>query len=172
MSDKVNEFVKKLNERSYLQGVKVPLLDGFKLVNNPNSIFTAVNEKYYVEQFLTDGIIKESFEEHIEKVIADTKKTMKESKLEDVDDSINFLEDYKTDYFDFKVYIQDIKARERIIRQFNLYFMDKDTNAFIEVTVCSPPYDMKDIDFVKGELTKNMTNSMHELMDHIIKDTK
>ena len=172
MSDKTNEFVKKLNERSYLQGIKVPLLDGFKLVNNPNSIFTAANDKYYLEQFLTDGIIKESFEEHIKKVIADTKQTMKESKLEDIDNSINFLEDYKTDYFDFKVYIQDIKSKERIIRQFNLYFMDKDTNAFLEVTVSSPPYDIKDIDFVKGELTTNLTNSMHELMDHIIKDTK
>lgn len=172
MNDKTNEFVKKLNEKSYLQNIKVPILNGFTIVDNPNSIFTAVNDKNYIEQFLTDGIINESFEKHIEKVIEDTKKTMNDSNLEDVDKSFNFIEDYKNDYFDFKVYTQDIKITERIIRQFNIYFMDKDTEAFFEVTLCSAPYDIKDIDFVNGELTTNMKNTIHDLMNHIKKDTK
>ena len=171
MNDKINNFVNALNGKSFLQGIKVPLLDGFKLVNNPNAIFTAVNDKYYMEQFLTDGIIKDDFETHINKVIEDTKNTMKESKLEDIDNSFKFIEDYKNQYFDFKIYTQDNKINGRMIRQFNVYFMDKDTNAFLQISVSSPPYATKDIEFVEGELTKNLTESIHNLLDKVKKET-
>ena len=69
MNNKVDEFVKNLNKNSFLQDIKVPVLDGFNFVNNPNTVFTAVNDKFYMEQFLTDGIIEENFEEHLNKVL-------------------------------------------------------------------------------------------------------
>ena len=172
MNNKVDEFVKNLNKNSFLQDIKVPVLDGFNFVNNPNTVFTAVNDKFYMEQFLTDGIIEENFEEHLNKVLEDTKNTMKESKLEDVDNSINFLEDYKNDYFTFKVYTQDAILDNKIIRQFNMFFMDKDTKAFFQVSLSAPPYDIKEKNFVNGELTTNMTNTIHGLMDNIKKETK
>jgi len=169
MNNKINTFVNELNKTEFLKNIKVPILDGFTVIDNPNTVFTAVNEDNYIEQFLTDGVIKEEFETHIKNVIEDTKNTMREAELEDVDKSINYVKDYKNNYFDFKVYTQDNILNNNLIRQFNIYFMDSDTNAFFQVSLSSAPFVIEKKDYVQEDLTSSMLMTINNLMDHITK---
>ena len=169
MNDKINDLVAKLNENEFLSNVKVPILDGFTQIQNPNTLFTATNEDNYIEQFLSDGIINEDLDTHINNVIEDTKSAMKEAGIEEVDNSIKFLKNYKNNYFDFKVYTQDIILNNRIIRQFNVYFIDKDTNAFYQVSLSTGPYELDKKQYVQEDLSSNMIMTINNLMDHITK---
>ena len=169
MADKINEFVKELNQNEFLKNIKVPILDGFTIIDNPNTLFTAVNEDNFIEQFLTDGIIEEDFETHIKRVIEDTKKTMKEANLENIENSIVFLKNYKNKHFDFKVYTQDNIFNNHIMRQFNIYFIDQDTNAFFQVSLSSSPYKIEKKEYVTEDLTSNMIMTVNNLMDNITK---
>lgn len=169
MNNEINNFVAKLNENDFLNNVQVPILDGFTPIENPNTLFTATNKDNYLEQFLTDGIINEDIDTHINSVIEDTKKSMKEAGIEEVENSINFLKNYKNNFFDFKVYTQDIILNNRIIRQFNIYFIDNDTNAFYQVSLSTGPYELSKKQYVQQELSANMIATINNLMDYIIK---
>lgn len=168
MNEKIMDFAKSLNKQEYLNSVKVPILDGFHVIDNPGPLFTAVSDVHYVEQFLCDGILKEeSFEDHVTKVLKDIRKTMIDSGLEDIDNNIHFLKDYKTSQFFFKVYVIDNIGNGKIIRQFHMFFLDEKWNSFYQLTLSTSPYPVKDMDYVREDLTMNILTTINNLMDHV-----
>ena len=169
MDDKIMDFAKKLDEKEYLNNISVPILDGFQMIENPGTLFTAISEDNSIEQFLCDGVIRENetFESHIELVVKDIKDTMNESGLEDSEHNVKFFKYHKTKEFEFKIYIQDNVIDGKIIRQFNIFFMDSKSNAFYQLALSTAPYSTKDIKYVKNDLTLNVLDSITNLMNNI-----
>lgn len=147
-----------------LTNIKVPVLKGYDEFPNPGTIFSAVAITDSVEQFLCDGIIEDTFEEHIDKSIEQTKEAMKLSGMEVNDDTIFYLDDFQSSDFLFRVYIQDCIAEGMIVRQFNMYFMDPKTNAFYQIALSTAPYPTSMEEHVKNELTDKMMNTLETLM--------
>lgn len=178
-NDKALEFVKKLNE-AYPDNFNIPILGGFRLIDNPGTLFTAVSPDGYVEQFLIDGKLleDEDFDKRLEKVIDKTKQSMRDSGLDNPD--IHFI-DYKkvkSNGIDFTVYIQDnvinINNKSRIIRQFNIYFLDNKSNNFNLLTLASPPIDLPSdkiivdrIDLENDVITKNLDVIVTDIINNI-----
>ena len=169
MNNVAEKLVKDLNQLEYLNHVKVPILDGFHVVPNEGTLFTAISDVNYIQQFLCDGILDEndSFEEHVTKVMKDIERTMKSAGLEDVDNNIHFLKDYRTKSFTFKVYILDNIAKGKVIRQFNMFFLDPKYRSFYQLSLATSPYPIKDLDYVREELTMNILTTINNLMDNV-----
>ena len=170
-NDQLMDFVSDLNEKNILSSVSVPILDGFQLIPNEGTLFTAVSDENFIQQFLYDGILEdgEDFESRLDKVVEDTKKFMRESGLSDVEHNFHFFKKYKNSDFRFKIYIQDNILNEKIMRQFNIYFVDDDTREFFEVTFCCCPYSIDEEDYVREDLTMSMISTINNLMDNIKK---
>lgn len=166
----VEDFVNDLNKRYYIQSVLVPILDGFSLILENNTVlFGALSKEKYMEQYICDGILPEgeSFEQHLDIVIDKTKASMKENGFEDVNNSIKFYKDFKNNFFDFKIYLQDFIKDGKILRQYNIYFVDPKSNAFYQVALTTCPYDVKQKEIIETEITLSMDKTMTELMKKI-----
>ncbi len=177
--DKVLEFVKKLNE-VYSDNFNIPILSGFKLVDNPGTLFTAVSPEGYVEQFIIDGKLleDEDFDKRLEKVIDKTKQSMRDSGLDNPDIHFINYKKVKSNGIDFSVYIQDniinISNKFRIIRQFNIYFLDKNSNNFNLLTLASPPIELPNdkiivdrIDLENDVITNNLDIIVTDIINNI-----
>lgn len=177
--DKVIDFVKKLNE-SYTDSFNIPILGGFKVINNPGTLFTAISPEGYVEQFILDGKLldDEDFDSRLDKVISKTKQSMRDSGLDNPDAHFIFHKNCKVNGIDFTIYIQDnivnVSGKERIIRQFNLYFLDKNSNNFHLLTIATPPIELPNniiivdrIDLENDEMTKSLDITATDIMNHI-----
>lgn len=169
MDNNLMNFIDDLNDKKFLRDVKVPVLDGFRIVPNEGTLFTAVSDDNYVEQFMTDGILDfgETFDKHVDKVIKDTKQFMRDASMIDVDESFIFCKNYSTLKYDFKIYIQDNILNDKIIRQFNIYFIDKNTHAFYEITFSSRPYHLSELDYLNNDVTSNMLTTVNNMLDYI-----
>ena len=172
---KAEDFAKKLNEHAYLQDILVPILDGFQIIPNPGTIFTAVSKEHYIQQFLVDGKLNEgeSFQNRLNHVLDETKKAMKESKLENPDDNLKFFKEYSNVDFQFSVYLQDNILSKKWIRQFNIYFVDSRTKAFYEISFSSRPFTVpnnslkKEIDLDHDLVTAGMVSSIQQIMANV-----
>ena len=177
--DKVLEFVKKLNE-VYSDNFNIPILSGFKLVDNPGTLFTAVSPEGYVEQFIIDGKLleDEDFDKRLEKVIDKTKQSMRDSGLDNPDIHFINYKKVKSNGIDFSVYIQDniinISNKFRIIRQFNIYFFFIFSNNFNLLTLASPPIELPNdkiivdrIDLENDVITNNLDIIVTDIINNI-----
>ena len=171
MENKINEFVKELNDNYYLQNILVPVLDGFKIIpgNNDSVIFAAISNERYLEQYICDGFLEkdESFSDHINKVIDGTKKAMTANGFNDVNNSFRFFKGYSNKFFEFKVYLQTLDLKDRILRQYNVFFVDSKSNAFFQLSLTSCPYSKEDFDKLGDKITSNMDKTMTTVMDKI-----
>ena len=168
MDDMIIKLTQEINKKSFLENVKVPILEGYHLVPNQGTLFTAISDKKGIEQFLCDGFLEnESFEEHVEKVIHDIKNTMINYHFKAVENNISFLKDYPTKDFHFKVYQQDNIINDKISRQYNMFFVDKKTNAFYQLAYSTPPYSIKDMSYIHDELAKNSIQVIDGLMNRV-----
>ncbi len=178
-NEKAVEFAKKLNE-NYTDSLNIPILGGFKVVENPGTMFTAVSNEGYMEQFIVDGRLRENetFEEHLKEAIQETKKSMRDNGLANPDKYIKFLRKYSANGLDFTIYIQDniieVNNTKRIIRQFNMYFLENNSRAFQLLTLSTPPFELPtniinidEIDLENDEITKSLNNTCTDIMDHI-----
>lgn len=171
--DNALRIINELNKNEYLSHVKVPILDGFEIVPNEGTLFTAISKEKYIEQFLSEGVLFEtqSFEDRVQAVINTTKKSMTDNQMEDVEENLRFFKDLETDDFHFKIYIQDNVCNHRIMRQLNAYFVDTDTKGFFEVTLCTCAYKLKEEkNVLDGDVTNNLIRTFDELLKHIKKD--
>ena len=84
-----------------------------------------------------------------------------------VENNISFLKDYLTPHFHFKVYQQDNIINEKISRQFNMFFIDKKTNAFYQLAYSTPPYSIKDMDYIRDDLTNHSIQLIDDLMNKV-----
>ena len=168
MNDLIIDLTKKLNEKEFLKNVKVPILDGFHLVPNEGTLFTAISDQKSIEQFLCDGfLVQESFEEHVNKVIQSIKQTMINYQFQAVENNISYLKDYPTKDFHFKVYQQDNIINDKICRQYNMFFVDKKTNAFYQLAYSTPPYSIKDMGYIHNELADYSIKIIDQLMNGV-----
>ncbi len=177
--EKAIDFVKKLNE-TYTDSLNVPILGGFKVVENPGTLFTAVSNEGHVEQFIVDGKLldNEVFESRLEKVILKTKQSMRDSGLANPDKHLTFLKKDSSNGLDFTVYVQDniikVDDKERLIRQFNMYFLEPNSKGFHLLTIANPPIELPNdkviidkIDLENDELAKSLDVTATDIMDHI-----
>lgn len=166
----VNNFLDVMNKNSYIHNILVPILDGFKLIPSDNSIlFVAMSDNKYMQQYLCEGVIsnEESFDMHIMKVIEKAKDAMKKENFENVDNCFTFYKDYNNGIFNFKVYLQDYIRDGKVLRQYNVYFLDSNSNAFFNVSLTTCPYGISDMESISDDITNSLDVSMTNLMDKI-----
>lgn len=161
------DFAKELNEQIFLYNIDVPILDGFDLIKYEGSIFTAKSKNNFIEQFLSDGKLKENetFEDHLNKTIEDTVTAMKKANLKDPDNNIIPLYDYKNDYFNYKVFLQDNIIDNKLTRQLNAYFLDPNTNAFYEIILSTCPYQSETFKQNNEAITNNLKETLNSILD-------
>ena len=167
MDQLVIEIADQLNENVILNNVKVPVLVGYEEIPNHGTILTAISPSNSMEQFLCDGIIQDTFEEHVERVIRDIHETMEAMQLETGEDLVYFLKDYKTKDFTYKIYVQDMIGNGLIIRQFDAFFVDPKTNAFYQISLSGAPYPIAMKDHVEGKLHNRMISVFESLLDKV-----
>ena len=177
--DKVLDFAKRLNEK-YTDNLNIPILGGFKPVVNPGTMFTAVSDEGYVEQFIVDSKLLngEDFESHLNKVIDNTTLAMQNAGLENADANFKLHKKYSANGLDFVVYIQDnimnANGKRRLIRQFNIYFVEPKSGGFHLLSLASPPFNLPSdkiiadkIDLVNDKITNCLDKACKDIMDHI-----
>ena len=145
--------------------LKVPIPNGYNIINTGNNnkfiIMIAKKEDGTLMQYLIDEKLNENenFENHIEKVLRETKQAMNENS------SIDFLEDFNSDLFQFKLYLQDIVKDELLIRQINAYFIEPESNYFYQISLTTPP-------FKKETVTQEITNILKDSIKPILSNIK
>lgn len=153
----LNQVLKNIPKKA----LKVPIPDNYHIINTDNNneflIMIAKSDENSILQYLIDGKLEnqESFEMHVEKVIEDTKKEMKDST------NIEFIEDYETNLFRFKLYIQNIEIKDLIIKQINAYFIEPESNFFYQVSLSSPPFE-------KNKINQEITDTLKDLIKKIL----
>ena len=86
-----------------------------------------------VEQLVADGPINnQTIEQRIEIVISTTNNFLQ---MQNISSNFKFYEDYKTNLFDFKVYVQDMDIGPRLSRSFNAYFIEPTFKDFYQFSV-------------------------------------
>lgn len=171
MENKINGFVKELNDKYYIQNILVPILDNFKIIpgNNDGVIFAAISNERYLEQYICDGILEknETIDDHINKVIDDTKEAMTANGFDDVKNSFRFFKGYSNKFFNFKVYLQTLRLTDKILMQYNVFFVDPKSNAFFQLSLTTCPYGKEDFEAINNNITTNMDKTMTTVMDKI-----
>lgn len=191
MNKKERTAIKVAEKANTIQNVDrllIPILEGFKVVKqdifnkDSNTFFVAVKNNT-LEQFQTDGELKEkeSFEERIDKVIKDIKNTVKNNELyKGNNDFIVYYKNYDNNFFDFKIYIQDILVGTpddpKFIRQMSAFFVEGIGNEFCQVSLAAGQYKvsdkyklLKDIkEYNKDEIILSLEQGLKVIMDNII----
>ena len=185
--DKAISLAKNMNTLINFNRLSIPLLDDFILVQknltdpNNNVIFVAVKNNT-LEQFLGDGALKEneSFNERLEQVINQMKEEVKGNELyEGNNDFLIYYKNYENDFFDFRIFAQDIltgtKDNLNFIRQLSAFFLEPQTNEFYQITMAAGQYvksnkfkllkDIKNIE--KDELIIGLEKNLKLIMDNI-----
>lgn len=188
MSDKKDrektalEIADKMNKKLAEKELFIPILDGFKVVQEKqgNIIFVAVNDAHVMEQFLTDGKLEkeEGFAARIDKVI---KEMVDYTKTQDFKlDSVNsvYLKTISTDDFKYEIYVQDLvnKEKNNFIRNICAYFIEPRDNNFFQVCVSSGPFliteEVKPISKVVVLNSDPVLKNMLAMTENIVRNIK
>ncbi len=185
---KALQIASKANTIENVNRLLIPILEGFQIVKqdifskDSNQFFVAVKNNT-IEQFQTDGMLdeKESFEQRVEKVIKQMKDSVKGNELYDgYKDFIVYYKNYDNNFFDFKIYIQDIlvgtKEDLKFIRQINAFFVEGIGNEFCHLSMAAGQYKvsdkfklLKDIkEYNKDEIIKGLEDGLKVVLDNII----
>ena len=173
------QTVRDMNFQLHSQGLYMPILEDFQLLESDNAQTIIMAEKDgCIEELVSDGYCEDgSFQKRIDDVILSTKNFMKESKCEEIDDSFRFYKDYDNGIFQFKVYVCDmiipIKDAKIITRQFIAYFVEPVMKDFYQITISSAPVNMPPEEIILGKIdieNDKVTKQLNEYMDKVLQD--
>lgn len=166
-------------EKESLRDLFIPILDGFETTPDTNKKQMVAIKDNTIEQFINDGPLEENekIEDRIEKVEESLQNNLPNHELYS-GKMLQFIEDYDTDYFSFKVYAQDILTGTKdelfFIRQVNAYFVNPTTNEFNQISVAAGRYrvneehkllkDIKDIE--EDEILSGLRKALMIIMDN------
>ena len=103
---------------------------------------------------------------------------MQNAGLENADANFKLHKKYSANGLDFVVYIQDnimnANGKRRLIRQFNIYFVEPKSGGFHLLSLASPPFNLPSdkiiadkIDLVNDKITNGLDKACKDIMDHI-----
>ena len=125
----------------------------------------------YIEQLIKDGkLYNETVDQHITKVIKNAKIAMKNNKCKAIDQNFQFVEDYTTIHFSFKLYLQDIVTEKDIlVRSLVAYFVDSKTNEFYQFSFGIGPIKLNNSSIKINQFDKNINDKFNkDLYDKFI----
>lgn len=182
LSIKNNLTEKIATENSYkmhAEGLYIPVLENLKIEkeDNPQVILSA-NGNGYREQLISEGLLTETFEQRIDLIVNNTIENMKKTLGENSDNKMFFYKDYNNDFFDFKIYAQDMiltyNHELKAVRQFNAFFVDKKYNDFYQLVLSAGPISIPNdklilgkIDLEKDLITKKLDKMLTLILDDI-----
>lgn len=158
----LNEILYKLHKTT----LAVPILKEYEIQeDSKGAIFIAKSKDNSVIQFLEDGKLtdNENFEERLNKVLVETEKSITDFGFRAT--QLKFIEDYKSDLFNFKLYLQDNVVGNTLIRQINAYFIEPENKYFYEIILAAPPIN-------KSDENENITKNILHRLKVILKDVK
>ena len=121
-----------LKMHARILNVMIPTQMTISYPNDAQTIFIGQTGPI-VEQLVADGPINnQTIEQRIEIVISTTNNFLQ---MQNISSVFKFYEDYKTNLFDFKVYVQDMDMGPRLSRSFNVYFIEPTFRDFYQFSV-------------------------------------
>ncbi|MBQ8424749.1 MAG: hypothetical protein IJX17_01855 [Clostridia bacterium] len=169
-----------VNFREHAKILSIPLFNGFKKVepDNEQTVFLTNNNHGVMYQVTSDGKMneKEKINVRIKFVIERTLRYMKEQGFEAGDDTFFYYQDFDSDDFGFKIYIQDIimPNNKKVIRSFNAFFIEPQYKDFYQVVMSVGPFDyptetlkVGEMDLDEDPITKNVMVLFEELLKNI-----
>ena len=180
---KAIDIAKKLNTIENINRLKIPILDGFELLEHDKTskiIFIAKKDNI-IEQFLTDGALidDETIDERIDKIILEITKEVGTKPLYKKGTIMKFLKLYSNEGIDYHIYVQDIlkgtPSDRKLIRQLNAYFVEPVGKEFCQMSLATGLYPvgerfklLKDIkDLKNDELTKTLEIGLDIILKNI-----
>lgn len=167
-------------ENESLRHLFIPILDGFETTPDTTTDKMVAVKGNTLEQFIIDGVLNrgERVEDRIEKVEQSLQDELPNKELYS-GPMLRYIEDYETDFFNFKIYAQDILAGTKdelfFIRQINGYFVNPTTNEFCQISIAAGRYRvnetnklLKDIeDLEEDVITSDLRKALMIIMDNI-----
>lgn len=176
---KLIEATKEINYIIHSDCLSIPqLIEGDVLDSpDPNTILL-VSSNGYTEQFISDGpLYNDSFEERVELVNKNTKEFLKTNNVENVDNCINFVEDYDNGVFKFKIYtcdiVRNIDNKKEVVRQLMAYFVEPNYKDFYLLSLSVGPFinpemlKVYQFDLINDEVTKSLYAIFKELLGNL-----
>ena len=163
--EKKEKLLKEILETLHKSTIAVPVINGYEVIKEQtDALIVAKSMDNSIEQFLEDGKLEEdeTFEERLEKVLKETKKSMVDSGLEEKD--LVHFGSFDNPFFHFEVYIQDNIKGDIQIRQMNAYFIEPGTRYFYEISLAAPPLNLKDIN---DQVTKNIYSLLEPILRQV-----
>ena len=175
------DLARKMNFKLHAEQLDIPVVNGLQVLEDgdPQTVLLASSQRF-VEQLTSDGLVdKDGFLQRIEDVIKSTKDFMTEIGCENVDNSFIFYKDYNNGVFDFKIYVCDIikpiDGENKIIRQFNAYFVEPKDLDFYQLSLSSGPFSYPSDQIKVGvvDLENDLiTNTLNDMMTHVLDNLK
>lgn len=156
--ENIIELTRDIDYKLHAQGLNIPLLDGFQVLESDDAKIILLAEKDgYIEQITSDGYLEEgTFDKRIDAVINSTKQFMIESGCENVDNAFRFYKESNNNSLTFKTYVCDviipIDGEKLYQRQFISYFFDPIINDFYQITISSGPSSMPPKDIILDKI--------------------
>ena len=131
--EKKDKLLNEILETLHKSLIAVPIIKGYRVITEKtDALIVAKDMENSVEQFLEDGKLDkdETFEDRLEKVLKQTKKSMVANGLQEKE--LEHFGSYDNKLFHFEIYIQDTIKDDIQIRQLNAYFIEPDSKYFYE----------------------------------------
>ena len=161
----IDILIDEVLEKIHKQTIDVPILNEYEMqTDSKGAIFIAKSKDNSVIQFLEDGKLMddENFDERLEKVLLETEKAIVDCGLRTT--QLKFIENYSSDLFNFKLYLQDNTVGNTLIRQINAYFIDPESKYFYEITLAAPPINRSD---ENENITKNILDRLKIILKNV-----
>jgi len=179
--NKVLNAINSFNARESYKKLLVPLLIGFREIENPpldsNIMFVAVNDKGSLEQLISGGKLDkdETIQDKIAETIDDITKEIKDNPLYKNRKMMDYYGKYKTDVFEYEIYVQDVMiAEDKFIRELIAFFVEKEDNEFFQLSVAQGMFSPKDQkllddikDYKKDPLIISLESQLQIILDNL-----
>lgn len=173
--DKLLKMIKTLNNHLHASNIYVPILENFELehlAKVPNCIFVAKNNNGFIEELFIEPLIdlNETLENKIDKIQSETTKYL-ESK--NIKSTVNYFKDYKNGTFNFKIYVRTVFLDNKMIRKFDVFFLDDKYNDLYKLSLSNGPIKLDNsieqskLDKCEDVISVNLCNMLKLILDNI-----
>lgn len=173
--DKLLKMIKTLNNHLHASNIYVPILENFELehlVKVPNCIFVAKNNNGFIEELFIEPLIdlNESLENVINKIQNETTEYLASKNIKT---NVNYFNDYKNDTFNFKIYVRNVFLDNKMIRKFDVFFLDNKCNDLYKLSLSNGPIildnyiEQSELDKCGDIISLNLLNMLKLILDNI-----
>ena len=81
--------------------------------------------------------------------------------------NVNYFNYYKNDTFDFKIYVRNVFLDNKMIRKFDVFFLDNKCNDLYKLSLSNGPIKLDKLDKCGDIISLNLFNMLKLILDNI-----